>query len=89
MKNNNQIARKIAVVAALPLLLLWSSCKVDPIEDPNNPGLGPNFTRPFVGQAGLTFTPIETALISRFNPLPGAPPAAAGAARMIAAAACA
>jgi hypothetical protein len=48
--------------------------------DPDNPGLGPNFTRPFIGQAGLTFSALETALISRFNPLPSAPPGAAGVA---------
>jgi hypothetical protein len=46
--------------------------------NPANPGLSPMFTRPFVGQPGLTFTALETALIARFNPLAGAPPALAG-----------
>ena len=46
--------------------------------DPNNPGLGPNFTRPFIGQQGLTFSPLENSLIQLFNPMPGAPAGAAG-----------
>jgi hypothetical protein len=45
--------------------------------DPNDPGLSANFTRPFIAQPGLTFTALETELISHFNPLPGAPPAGA------------
>jgi hypothetical protein len=36
------------------------------------------FTRPFISQAGLTFTTIENQLIDRFNPLAGAPVALAG-----------
>ncbi|HKX61558.1 MAG TPA: PKD domain-containing protein, partial [Verrucomicrobiae bacterium] len=48
--------------------------------DPDDPGLSSMFTRPFVAQAGLTFSTLETALISRFNSLPGAPPGAAGVA---------
>jgi len=46
--------------------------------DPATPGLSPVFTRPFVGQQGLTFSPIEDRLIARFNPLAGAPVALAG-----------
>lgn len=46
--------------------------------DPSNPGLSTTFTRPFVGQQGLTFTALEGELIDRFNPLAGAPPALAG-----------
>lgn len=45
--------------------------------DPRNPGLSPVFTRPFVGQRGLSFSPLETQLINRFNLLAGAPPALA------------
>src|SRR5262249_22942858 len=63
-------------VPLLPLNFSGSRPGYTPL-DPNDPGLGPNFTRPFVAQTGLTFTPLEQALISRFNPLPGAPPAAA------------
>ncbi|HXJ61276.1 MAG TPA: PKD domain-containing protein [Verrucomicrobiae bacterium] len=48
--------------------------------DPNDPGLSANFTRPFVAQAGLTFSALEMSMISHFNPLPGAPPAGAGVA---------
>jgi hypothetical protein len=46
--------------------------------DPASPGLSQVFTRPFVGQQGLTFSPIESRLIARFNPLSGAPVALAG-----------
>jgi PKD repeat protein len=46
--------------------------------DPAVPGLSGDFTRPFVRQAGLTFTALETSLIARFNPLPAAPVALAG-----------
>jgi hypothetical protein len=46
--------------------------------NPAAPGLDTVFTRPFVGQAGLSFTTLESQLISRFNPLAGAPPALAG-----------
>jgi hypothetical protein len=46
--------------------------------DPANPGLSTLFTRPFISQQGLTFTALEMSLISRFNPLAGAPVALAG-----------
>jgi hypothetical protein len=46
--------------------------------DPAAPGLSAYFTTPFVGQAGLTFSPIESRLIARFNSLAGAPVALAG-----------
>lgn len=46
--------------------------------DPSSPGLSSSFTRPFVGQAGLTFTTLEMQFINRFNPLAGAPVASAG-----------
>jgi hypothetical protein len=44
--------------------------------DAANPGLSSMFTRPFVGQQAL-FTPLETNLFNRFNPLAGAPVALA------------
>jgi hypothetical protein len=46
--------------------------------DAENPGLSGQFTRPFVGQTGLVFSPLEQRLMERFNPLAGAPMAAAG-----------
>jgi hypothetical protein len=48
--------------------------------DPTTPGLSADFTRPFVNQPGLTFTPLESQLIAQFNPLAGAPVALAGVA---------
>jgi hypothetical protein len=49
-------------------------------SDPAQPGLSVNFTRPFASQPGLVLTPLEQKLISRFNPLAGAPAAAVGVA---------
>ncbi len=68
------------VLSRVPLLPLnFSASRPGYLPlDPADPGLGADFTRPFVGQAGLTFTAVESALIQRFNALPGAPPAGAG-----------
>jgi hypothetical protein len=48
--------------------------------DPATPGLSSDFTRPFVHQSGLTFTPLENKLIAQFNSMAGAPPALLGVA---------
>lgn len=68
------------VLARVPLLPLnFSGAREGYVPaDPAQPGLSPLFTRPFVGQAGLTFSPLETRLIGRFNPMAGAPVALAG-----------
>jgi len=66
-------------VPLLPLNFSGSRSGYLPADE-TTPGLSPTFTRPFVGQPGLTFTPIEERLIARFNPLAGAPVALAGAA---------
>jgi hypothetical protein len=66
-------------VPLLPLNFTGSRPGYVPLN-PDEPGLSSFFTRPFVAQAGLTFSPLETALINRFNAMPGAPPAAAGVA---------
>lgn len=47
-------------------------------SDPGTPGLSADFTRPFIQQPGLTFTPLESRLIGQFNPLAGAPVASVG-----------
>lgn len=50
MKLNHQIIKKIALVTILPALLQFSSCKVEAIEDPNNPGVGPISANPTLGE---------------------------------------
>ncbi len=62
MKYKYQIARRLAVITALPLLLLWSSCKVEPIEDPNNPGLGPISSNPTLGEIQNLVTGTESGM---------------------------
>lgn len=49
-------------------------------SDPAQPGLSIDYTRPFFVQPGLAFTAREQQLLARFNPLAGAPSAAAGVA---------
>ncbi len=68
------------ILSRVPLLPLNFSATLPGYlpADPSNPGLSTMFTRPFVGQQGLTFSPLEHQLISRFNALAGAPVALAG-----------
>jgi hypothetical protein len=63
-------------VPLLPLNFSGTRPGLSPF-DPARPGLSSTFTRPFVGQQGLTFSPIENRLIGGFNPLAGAPSALA------------
>jgi hypothetical protein len=62
-------------ISRVPLLPLnFSAARPGYVPaDPAAPGLSPDFTSPFLRQAGLTFSAIESNLISRFNPLAGAP----------------
>lgn len=62
MKYKNQNIRKIAVIAALPAMLLWSSCKVEPINDPNNPGLAPISANPTLGEIQNLVTGMESGM---------------------------
>jgi hypothetical protein len=64
-------------VPLLPLNFTGARSGYEP-ADSTQPGLSVQFTRPFIGQAGLTFTTLENRLIDRFNPLAGAPVAPAG-----------
>ncbi len=57
--NYNKITKRIVAVALLPLLLLWTSCKIEPIKDPNNPGLGPISQNPTKGEIQNLVTGIE------------------------------
>lgn len=67
------------VLSRVPLLPLNFSGVRPGYEafDPDHPGLSSQFTRPYVGQEGLTFSALENRFIKRFNPLAGAPAAQA------------
>ena len=62
MRYNNQTIKKIAAVALLPLILLWTSCKVEPIKDPNNPGLSSLSQNPTLGEIQNLVTGIESGM---------------------------
>ncbi len=62
MKHKYQTIKKIAVITTMPLVLLWSSCKVEPIKDPNNPGLGPISSNPTLGEIQNLVTGTESAM---------------------------
>jgi len=48
-------------------MLLWSSCKVEPIKDPNNPGLVPISSNPTLGEIQNLVTGIESAMRDNMN----------------------
>ena len=62
MRYNNQEIKKIAAVALLSLILLWTSCKVEPIKDPNNPGLSSLSQNPTLGEIQNLVTGIESGM---------------------------
>jgi len=62
MKYKYQTIRRIALITILPLVLLWSSCKVEPIKDPNNPGLVPISANPTLGEIQNLVTGTESAM---------------------------
>src|SRR6266705_7154608 len=49
------------------LLLIYSSCKVEPILDPNNPGLGPISANPTLGEIQNLVTGIESGMRDNMN----------------------
>lgn len=62
MKYNNQNIKKIAALVALPAILLFSSCRIEPIPDPNNPGLTSISTNPTLGEIQNLVTGIESGM---------------------------
>jgi hypothetical protein len=62
MKYKNQNIKKITIIAALPIVMLWSSCKVEPINDPNNPGLGTISANPTLGEIQNLVTGTESGM---------------------------
>lgn len=62
MKYNNKNITKITALLALPAVLFFSSCKIDPILDPNNPGLSTISTNPTLGEIQNLVTGIESGM---------------------------
>ena len=62
MKYKYQNIKKLAVMVMIPCLLLWSSCKIDPIIDPNNPGLSTISSNPTLGEIQNVVTGIESGM---------------------------
>jgi len=62
MKYTNQNIKMIAAMVALPALLVFNSCRIDPILDPNNPGLSTISTNPSLGEIQNLVTGIESGM---------------------------
>lgn len=62
MKYKYQNIKKTAVLVMIPCVLLWSSCKIDPIIDPNNPGLSTISSNPTLGEIQNLVTGIESGM---------------------------
>lgn len=61
MRYNLQIITKV-VAASLTLTLFFTSCKVEALKDPNNPGVGPISQNPTKGEIQNLVTGIESAM---------------------------
>ena len=60
--------KNIAVIFLIPVLtLLFSSCKVEPILDPNNPGIGTISANPTLGEIQNLVTAIESGMRDNMN----------------------
>ncbi|MEO9021570.1 MAG: RagB/SusD family nutrient uptake outer membrane protein [Ginsengibacter sp.] len=51
-----------SLILIFPLLLLLSSCKIEPVQDPNNPGLDHLSTNPTIGEIQNLVTGIESGM---------------------------
>lgn len=54
-------------IAVILLLVFITSCKVEPVLDPNNPGLGPISTNPTLGEIQNLVTGIESGMRDNIN----------------------
>jgi hypothetical protein len=54
--------KNISLIIIFPVLLLLSSCKIDPIQDPNNPGLDHLSTNPTLGEIQNLVTGTESGM---------------------------
>lgn len=61
MKYQNQNIKRTGLITAISLLLV-ASCKVDPIADPNNPGLNPISSNPTLGEIQNVVTGTESGM---------------------------
>ncbi|HEX7845181.1 MAG TPA: RagB/SusD family nutrient uptake outer membrane protein [Chitinophagaceae bacterium] len=61
MKYTYQLIKKLAAIT-LPLVLFATSCRVEPLDDPNNPGLGPISQNPTKGEVQNLVTGIESGM---------------------------
>jgi starch-binding outer membrane protein, SusD/RagB family len=62
-----QFKNKIAIIFFLGILMCASSCKVEPVLDPNNPGLGPISANPTLGEIQNLVTGIESGMRDNIN----------------------
>jgi hypothetical protein len=62
MKYNQSSMIKVAVMAAIPVILFFASCKVERIEDPNNPGVSPISANPTLGEIQNLVTGTEAGM---------------------------
>ncbi|MDP4261413.1 MAG: RagB/SusD family nutrient uptake outer membrane protein [Bacteroidota bacterium] len=58
---------KNIIAIILSSLVVFSSCKVEPINDPNNPGLGPISANPTLGEIQNLVTGIESGMRDNIN----------------------
>lgn len=61
------INKNLLAALAIPVLFAASSCKVEPIRDPNNPGLGPISANPTLGEIQNLVTGIESGMRDNIN----------------------
>lgn len=54
--------KNLPLILILPLLLLLSSCKIEPVQDPNNPSLGHLSSNPTIGEIQNLVTGTESAM---------------------------
>ncbi len=62
MRSNYQIIKRVALGTTMISLLLFASCKIDPVADPNNPGVVPISQNPTPGDIQSVVTGTESAM---------------------------
>lgn len=62
MKYRYQNIKKTTLITMALFALLWSSCRIDPINDPNNPGLSSLSKNPTLGEIQNLVTGTESAM---------------------------
>jgi starch-binding outer membrane protein, SusD/RagB family len=69
LRNMKYLSKNIIRIILTPVisLIILSSCKVEPILDPNNPGLGPISANPTLGEIQNVVTGIESGMRDNIN----------------------